>query len=115
MALTITSRVVGDTVVLDLAGRLWVLDLPLRDRVRELLDEGVRFYVLNLERVQYVDSSGLGQLIALWTSVRMREGNLCILLPTPRVQRLLKVTRLNVIFDILEEEEKAKVAVRRGT
>ena len=115
MALTITSRVAGDTVVLDLAGRLWVLDLPLRDRVRELLEQGVRFYVLNLERVEYVDSSGLGQLIALWTSVRMREGNLCILRPVPRVQRLLKVTSLNVIFDILEEEEKAKVAVRRGT
>ena len=114
MALTITSRVSGDTVVLDLEGRLWVLDLPLRERVRALLDQGYRFYVFNLERVDYVDSSGLGQLVALWSSVRMRDGNFCILRPSVRVQRLLKVTRLNVIFDIFEDEEKAKISVRRG-
>ena len=114
MALMITSRVAGDTVVLDLQGRLWILDLPLRDCVRELLNQGCRFFVFNLEKVDYVDSSGLGQLIALWTSVRTREGNLCILRPSGRIQGLLKMTRLNVIFDIFEDEERAKAAVRRG-
>lgn len=114
MGLIITSRVDGDTVVLDLEGRLWVLDLPLRDRLHALLEGGCRFFIFNLERVDYVDSSGLGQLVALWTSVRSKEGNICVLRPTTRVRRLLTVTRLNVIFDMFEEEDRAKMAVRRG-
>jgi anti-sigma B factor antagonist len=114
MGLIITSRAAGDTVLLDLQGRLWVLDLPLRDRVHSLLEQGCRYFVFNLAEVDYIDSSGLGQLVALWTSVRTREGNLCVLQPSARVRRLLTVTRLNVIFDMFDDEERAKNAVRRG-
>ena len=70
MGLKITTRRAGDTAILELEGRLWILDLPLRDRIRELLQENYRFFVFNLEKVDYMDSSGLGQLVALWTSVR---------------------------------------------
>ena len=114
MGLIIKPRSSGDTVVLDLQGRLWVLDLPLRERVHALLGEGCRFFIFNLAEVDYIDSSGLGQLVALWTSVRTREGNVCILHPSKRIRRLITVTRLNVIFDMFEEEERAKIAVRRG-
>jgi anti-sigma B factor antagonist len=113
MALDIKARVTGDTVTLDLAGRLWVLDLPLQDQVRELNAEGCRFFILNLEAVDYMDSSGLGQLVSIWTSVRRKDGNINLLRPTARVRRLLATTGLQVIFDVFEDEEKARTAVRR--
>ncbi len=115
MALQITPHIENDMVVLDLEGRLWVLDLSLREHVRALLEQGCRYFVFNLEHVDYVDSSGLGQLVALWTSVRSKDGNVCLLRPSPRVERLLKVTQLNVIFDTFHDEGRAKLAVRRDS
>ena len=113
MALDISLRVTGDTVILDMSGKLWVLDLPLQKQVQELLTNGCRFFVLNLEKVDYIDSSGLGQLIAIWTSVRTKNGNLILLHPTVHVRRLLTTTRLQVVFDVFEDESKARIAVRR--
>ena len=113
MALIINARVANDTVVLDLKGRLWVLDLPLRDRVQALLQQGCPFFVLNIAEVDYIDSSGLGQLISIWTSVRKFGGNVVLLRPIPRVRRLLVTACLQTIFDVFEDEEKAKAGVRR--
>jgi anti-anti-sigma factor len=113
MALIVIPRLTADTVVLDLEGRLWVLDLPLHDQVRDLLANGCRYFIVNLEKVEYIDSSGLGQLVALWTSVRTRGGNLVLMRPGDRVRRLLTVTRLNVVFDVYQDEAKAKAAIRR--
>jgi len=114
MSLIVKARVTDDTVVLDLLGRLWVLDLPLRDRVHALLQDGCRFFVFNLEDVDYMDSSGLGQLVAIWTTVRTKGGNVVLLRPTERVRRLLTVTKLQIVFDTFQEEGKAKTSVRRG-
>lgn len=114
MALLIKEQIDGDTAVLTLEGRLWVLDLPLRERIHTLLAQGRRFFIFDLEHVEYIDSSGLGQLVALWTSVRTKEGNLCVVRPSTRVQRLLKVTRLSIIFDVLDDVERARTTVRRG-
>src|SRR5262249_12237320 len=88
MALIIKQRNVSDIVVLDLGGRLWVLDLPLRDLVNGILVGGRQNFVLNLAGVDYIDSSGLGQLISIWTSIRSRGGDMTILNPTKRVQQL---------------------------
>ena len=114
MALTIKQRVVSDVVVLDLTGRLWILDLPLRDMMVGLLNEDKRHFVLNLAGVQYIDSSGLGQLIAIWTSIRNRKGHMTVLNPGARVQRLFEITRLNAVFEIMETEadavDKARIA-----
>jgi anti-sigma B factor antagonist len=98
---------------LDLAGRLWVQEQPLHDQVRALLDEGYRFLILNLEKVDYIDSSGLGQLVSIWTSVRSRNGNIVLLRPTERVRRLLRTTALYIVFDVFDDEERARVHVRR--
>ncbi len=113
MTLLIRTRIAGDTVVLDLSGRLWVLDLPLRDQVHALLAQGCRFFILNIEEVNYIDSSGLGQLVSIWTSVRTQGGNVVLLRPTERVRRLLFITKLQMVFDVFLEEEKAALGVRR--
>src|SRR5215471_16710888 len=102
MSLSIAQRHEGDVVILDLTGRLWILDLPLRDLINDLLGQGKQHFVLNLGGVVYIDSSGLGQLIAIWTSIRNRGGHMALLNPTKRVQRLLEITRLTTVFEILQ-------------
>ncbi len=107
MPLTIKQRKVSDVVVLDLTGRLWILDLPLRDTMNTLLSEDKRHFVLNVAGVDYIDSSGLGQLITIWTSIQNRGGQMAILSPTKRVQRLFDITRLNTVFPIVDQETEA--------
>ena len=107
MPLKIAQRGVTDVVILDLTGRLWILDLPLRDLLNKLLAEGKRHFILNITGVDYVDSSGLGQLVTIWTSVRNKGGHLIVLSPTVRVQKLLEITHLNTVFEILDSENEA--------
>ncbi len=107
MALVIKTRVLSEVVVLDLFGRLWILDLPLRDKMNGFLNDGNRRFVVNLAGVEYIDSSGLGQLVSIWVSVKNRRGHLTLLNPTKRVRRLFEITRLNTIFEIFEDEPEA--------
>jgi len=107
MALVIKQRNLSDVVVLDLSGRLWILDLPLRDLMNGLLSEGRRQFVLNLTGVDYIDSSGLGQLVSIWSSVRNRNGHMTLLNPSKRVLRLFEITRLTTVFEICDQETDA--------
>jgi anti-sigma B factor antagonist len=107
MALTINQRDVSNIVVLDLTGRLWILDLPLRDLVNGILGKGRYNFVINLASVDYIDSSGLGQLVSIWTSIRNRGGQMTVLNPKRRVRRLFEITRLNTVFEICEQEPDA--------
>src|SRR5690349_2643888 len=113
MELEIHQRFSDEVVILDMSGRLWVLDKDLQEQMQKLLADGRRFFVLNVASLEYMDSTGIGQLLSLWTSIRTRNGNLVLVKPNSRVRRLLTITRLQVIFDIFEDEERAKVAVRR--
>ena len=115
MPLVVQQRRVSDVIVLDLSGRLWILDLPLRYLLIGLLGEGNRHFVLNLEGVDYIDSSGLGQLITIWSSVRNKGGHMTVLNPTKRVQRLFEITRLNKVFEILENESEAVEVARKAS
>jgi len=115
MTLIIQQRVISGVVVLDLTGRLWILDLPLRDLMNGLLSDGKRHLVLNLAGVDYMDSSGLGQLVSIWTSIRNKKGYLTLLHPSKRVQRLFEITRLHTVFDIFEEEPAAVEKARTAT
>jgi anti-sigma B factor antagonist len=115
MPLVIGQRNVSDVVILDLTGRLWILDLPLRDLITRLLGEGQRHFVLHVSGVDYIDSSGLGQLITIWTSVRNKGGYMTVLNPTKRVRRLLEITRLTTVFQIVEKENEAIELVRKAS
>jgi anti-sigma B factor antagonist len=107
MPLQIVQRGAEEVVILDLTGRLWILDLPLRDMINGLLASGKRYFVLNIAGVNYMDSSGLGQMVTIWTSVRGKSGHMTVLRPTKRVRRLFEITHLNTIFEILENEDDA--------
>ena len=112
MSLAITSRISSNVVIVDINGRLSVLDVALREHITELLEEGHRGFVLNLANVPYIDSFGLGQLITIWTTVRSRGGQLILLRPTDHVQTLFRITKLNTIFDISSEEQQAVKSAR---
>lgn len=112
MPLAITSRISSNVVIVDINGRLCVLDVGLSEHITELLEEGHLAFVLNLANVPYIDSFGLGQLITIRTSIRSRGGQLILLRPTDHVQTLFRITKLNTIFDISSEEAQAVKSAR---
>ena len=112
MSLAVTTRVVSDVIIVDVAGRLSFLDVTLRERVNQWLEEGHRAFILNLANVQYVDSFGLGQLITILTSIRSKGGQLTLLQPTDHVRTLFQITKLNTIFKISTDEAHAVGSLR---
>jgi anti-sigma B factor antagonist len=107
MELKITTRAVSATVVLDLSGRLCLLDRSLHERINSLLAEGLRDFSLDLADVSYVDSFGLGQLVAIWTSIQNQGGRVRLLRPNERVRKLLHITKLDTVFEIHMNESAA--------
>ncbi|HLH29863.1 MAG TPA: STAS domain-containing protein [Terriglobia bacterium] len=112
MSLAISARIVSGVIVVDMAGRLCFLDVTLRDRVKEWLQEGHRAFVLNLAGVLYVDSFGLGQLITISNSIRSKGGQLILLNPTEHARALFQITKLNTVFEISEDEAQAVRSMR---
>lgn len=112
-----TIRQVGDVTVLDISGRITLGEgnIMLREIVRELIDKGNRKIVLNLGEVQYVDSSGLGELVKTHTTVRNRSGQLRLVNLNKRIYDLLQMTRLAAVFDIEPDEASAIKSLRGGT
>jgi len=107
--MTLKARHVDDVVILDFAGRL-TLGEPtflLRQLIRELLGSGYRKFIFNLGEVHYIDSAGLGELVACFTSVRKCEGVICLLNLTQRARGLLQMTKLLTVFDTYTDEAVA--------
>jgi anti-sigma B factor antagonist len=104
-----TSRIIGDVVVVDFSGKITLGEgsSTLRRTIRELLDRGHRKIVLNLYDVDYIDSSGIGELVSGYTTVRGLDGELKLLHLTKRVHDLLQITRLFTVFDVPSDEEDA--------
>jgi anti-sigma B factor antagonist len=102
-------RNIGDVAVIDVSGRITLGEgnVMLRDIVRELADKGQKRVVLNLGEVQYVDSSGIGELVKTHTTLRNQGGNLKLANLNKRVSDLLKMTRLWAVFDISDDEAGA--------
>jgi anti-sigma B factor antagonist len=115
MSLAVVSRIVSGVIIVDISGRLCVLENGLREHIHELLEEGHLNFVLNLQDVPYIDSFGLGQLIIISTSVRSRGGQLILLRPTDHIRALFQITKLNGAFHILGEETEAVRSARRFT
>ena len=109
MSATITTRQVGDVTVVDAAGKITLGEgaAMLRDQVRNLLGAGNRKILINLGEVNYIDSSGIGELVSSFTTVSGQGGQLKLLNLTKRVQDLLQITKLYTVFDVHEEEAHA--------
>jgi anti-sigma B factor antagonist len=110
-ALYATSREVGSITFVDLSGRIALGEgsALLRRTIRELLENGRNKIVLNLGDVNYIDSSGIGELVSGFTAVRARNGELKLLHLTKKVHDLLQITKLFTVFEVYSDES---IAVR---
>ena len=109
MTLRATYRDAGPVTVVDLSGRITLGDgsALLRKTLRELLDQKRTRILLNLADVDYIDSSGIGELVSGFTAVKNRNGNLKLLHLTKKVRDLLQITKLFTVFDVFTDEGTA--------
>jgi anti-sigma B factor antagonist len=88
--------------------------VQLRDAVRDLLAKGSKQILLNLGDVTYIDSSGIGELVSAFTTVRNQGGDLKLLNLTKKVHDLLQITKLYTVFDVKDDEASAVASFARA-
>jgi anti-sigma B factor antagonist len=105
----VATRQVDGVTILDLSGRITLGEgsVTLRDAVHDVLAKGSKKILLNLENINYIDSSGIGELVSGFTSVRNSGGELKLLNLTKKVHDLLQITKLYTVFDIWDNEASA--------
>ena len=109
------SRRVDGVTIMDLSGRITLGEgsVMLRDQIRDLLGKGEKKILLNLGDVTYIDSSGIGELVSAFTTVRNQGGELKLLNLTKKVHDLLQITKLYTVFDVKDDEASAIKAFTR--
>jgi anti-sigma B factor antagonist len=103
------NRQVDGVTIVDLSGRITLGEgsVVLRDTIRDLVSKGNTKILLNLGDVTYIDSSGIGELVSAFTTVRNQSGELKLLNLTKKVHDLLQITKLYTVFDIKDDEAAA--------
>jgi anti-sigma B factor antagonist len=107
--LEVKERQAGDVTILDLSGsvRMGEGAVSLRNAIRGLVDQSKKKILLNLSGVKNVDSSGIGELIANYTTISRDGGQLKLLNLTDKIQNLLVITKLLTVFDSYDNEPDA--------
>ena len=107
--LDVKERQAGDVTILDLNGsvRMGEGAIALRNAIRSLVEQGKKKILLNLAGVKNIDSSGIGELIANYTTIRREGGQLKLLNLTEKIQNLLVITKLLTVFDSYDNEAEA--------
>lgn len=109
MSVKLITRQVGDVTVIDAAGRITLGEgtSQLRDSIRDALGAGHKKVLLNLGEVNYIDSSGIGELVSAFTTVTNQGGQLKLLNLSKRIQDLLQITKLYTVFEVHDDEAAA--------
>jgi anti-sigma B factor antagonist len=104
-----TRRQLGDVTIVDFSGKITLGEgsAMLRNTVRELINSGNKKILLSLYDVDYIDSSGIGELVSAYTTVKNASGELKLLHLTKRVHDILQITRLFTVFDVQSDENSA--------
>jgi anti-sigma B factor antagonist len=112
VAMKASTRQVNDVTIVDLSGQIKLGEgsSVLRDIVKDLLGKGRKNILLNLGDINYIDSSGIGELVSAYTSVRNQGGELKLLKLTKKVHDLLQITKLYTVFEVRDDEAEAIVA-----
>jgi anti-anti-sigma factor len=103
-------RTAGDVNIIDIGGRMTLGSREtdgMGDIVRDLLHNGKKKIVLNLEKVTYIDSASLGVLVAHYKRAAEKEALLKLLKPNQKTLSILVMTKLNLVFEIFEDEAQA--------
>jgi anti-sigma B factor antagonist len=105
----IEIRTVGDVKILDCSGRITLGEgtMTVRNTVRDLLKDNQNKIVLNLADVNYIDSSGIGELVSTYTTVTNNGGKLILLNLTKKIHELLAITKLLTVFRVFNDEQAA--------
>jgi anti-sigma B factor antagonist len=109
VSVKLNTRQVGDVSVVDVAGRITLGEgsSALRDTLRDMINKNQKKILLNLGEVNYIDSSGIGELVSGFTTVTNSGGQLKLLNLNKRVKDLLQITKLYTVFDVHEDEAGA--------
>ncbi|MGA2195628.1 MAG: STAS domain-containing protein [Bryobacteraceae bacterium] len=109
MSVKLTTHQKGEVIIVVASGKLTMGEgaSTLRTKIRELVASGSRRIVLNMADVSYMDSSGMGELIAAHTTVTTAGGEIKLLNLAKRVHDLLKLTKLYTVFEAFEDEAAA--------
>ena len=115
MSMKVSTRQVDGVTIVDCSGRITLGEgsVILKDTVRELLSKGQKRILLNLGDVNYIDSSGIGELVSAFTTARNQGGDLKLLNLTKKVHDLLQITKLYTVFDVKDEEAAAVKSPRQ--
>ena len=102
-------REIGNVAILDLSGKITIGegDVVLREKVNELLDGGKTRILLNLSKVKYMDSAGIGELVACYKRATEKSGTVKLLNPSGKVYDLLQLTKLEEVFETYRDEPEA--------
>ena len=116
MSMKVQTRQVDGITILDLSGRITLGEgsVTIRDAVRDVLAKGSNKILLNLGEITYIDSSGIGELVSAFTTVRNQGGDLKLLNLTKKVHDLLQITKLYTVFDVKDDEASAVASFARA-
>ena len=109
MIVSAKTRQAGDVMVVDLSGRITLgpSATSFAETIRKLAAAGHKNLLLNFADISYVDSSGLGELVATLTAVSKQGGSMKLLNPTQRVREILEITKVNTLFQVFNDEAAA--------
>jgi anti-sigma B factor antagonist len=106
--LTLTTRNVNGQVVVDVTGEIDVYTAPkLRDKITDLVAKGVYDLVIDMEGVEFLDSTGLGVLVGGLKKVRAHDGSLSLVCTQDRLLKIFQITGLSKVFAIHDTAESA--------
>jgi anti-sigma B factor antagonist len=110
----IETRTIGDITVLDCSGKITLGEgtMAVRNKVRDILKSDGKKIILNLGDVNYIDSSGIGELVSTYTTVTNGGGQLKLLNLTKKLHELLQITKLLTVFQVFENEQSALASFR---
>ena len=110
----IETRTIGDVRILDCSGKITLGEgtMTVRNTVRDILKGDGKKIILNLADVNYIDSSGIGELVSTYTTVANSGGQLKLLNLTKKIQELLAITKLLTVFQVFENEQVALASFR---
>jgi anti-sigma B factor antagonist len=102
-------RDVGDVRVIKLSGKITIGtgDVKIRELINGALDDGQHKILLDLAEVSAIDSSGIGEMVACYTTVTKRDGQLKLMRLSPKINDILHVTQLITVFDVFDSEDEA--------
>jgi anti-sigma B factor antagonist len=115
MELSLTTRSVSDHTVLEIGGEIDVYTAPrVRERLIEMVGAGEKRIVVDLGKVEFLDSTGLGVLVGAHRRLRARSGTLTLVCPHERLLKIFRITGLDTVFEIHTSIDAATSGTRAG-